>query len=96
MPVVTHYEPTQAFERLEQSTTNHNFAIHKASEMPWFSVHQIENMKFLVTFLKKNGAPNSERTRIWVSGNVLNGLVCQKLKKYKFVYDETLIGENIG
>ena len=93
MPVVTHYEPTQPFEKLEQAVTNHNFVIHNASETAEFPVHQIENMTFLVTFLEKNGELNKERTRIWVSGNVLNGLVCQKLKKYKFVYDETVVGK---
>ena len=86
MPVVTHYEPTQPFEILEQTVTNHNFVIHEASEMPGFPVHQIENMIVLVTFLNKNGEPNQERTRIWVSGNLMNDLICHKLKKYKFVY----------
>ena len=64
MPVVTQYELTQPFEKIEQAVTNHNFIIHEASQIPGFPVHQIENMTFLMTFLKKNGEPNNERTRI--------------------------------
>ena len=96
MPVVIHDEESKVFEKLEQSVTNHNFVIHKAPAMDGFSVCHVENMTFLATFLEKNGKPNKKRTSIWVSGNLMNDLICHKLKKYKFVYDETLIGENIG
>ena len=58
-----------------------------------FPAHQIENMKFLVIFLKKNGEPNKERTRLWVSENLMNYLIRNKFKKYKFVYDETVVGK---
>ena len=92
MPVVTNYESTQVFEKLEQAVTNHNFVIHEASEMPGFPARQIENMIFLVAFVNKNGEPNKERTRIWVSGNLMNDLICHKLKKYKFVSGETVVG----
>jgi hypothetical protein len=53
-----------ANENLEQAATNHNFVIHKASEMPGFPVHQIENMKFLATFLKKSEEPNKRERSI--------------------------------
>ena len=75
--------------------TNHNFVIHEASEMPGFPVRQIENMIFLLAFLNKNGEQNQERTRIWISGNLMNDLIRHKLKKYKFVYDETVVGWNL-
>ena len=47
MPVVTYYEDTKAFEKLEQSVTNHNFVIYEASEIDGFPVHQVENMQFI-------------------------------------------------
>ena len=73
--------------------TNHNFVIHKASEIDGFPDHQVESMTFLITFLKKNGEPNKERTRLWISGNLMNDLIRHKLKKYKFVCDEVVVGE---
>jgi hypothetical protein len=42
MPVVTHYEQTQPFEKLEQSMTNYNFVIQKASEIDGFPAKQVE------------------------------------------------------
>ena len=96
MSVVRHYEQTKAFEKLEQSVTNHNFVIHEASKVEGFPFHEVENMKFLVTFLKKNGEPNETRTRIWVSGNLMNDLIRHKLKKYKFIYDETVVERKNG
>ena len=82
MPVVTDYKQTKASEKLEQSVINHNFITHKASKVDEFPVHQVKNMKFLVTFLKKNGKQNEPTTRIWVPGNLTNNLIYHKFKKY--------------
>ena len=91
MPVVTHYKQTNAFERLKQRVANHKFIIHEASKVYGLPVHQFENMKCFCHFLKKNGKPNETRTRIWVSGNLMNDLICDKLKKYKFVVGSCLL-----
>ena len=93
MPVVTCYEETKVFEKLEESVSNRNFIIHEASEVAGFQLRQVDNMTFFVTYLKKNGHSNETRTRIWVTANITNNLICHKLRKHMFVYEKIVLGK---
>ena len=51
----------------------------------------VENMNFCVSFLTATGETDSEMDRLWVSGNVMTGLLSHSNRKVKYVFDKTVV-----
>ena len=70
---------------------NANFIIHEAAEVCGKICGQVESMNYCVTFLDKNANMMNEKTRMWVTGDVMIELITHTNKKIKWVFDETII-----
>ncbi len=48
-----------------------------------------EGRVFCVSFLKNDTSIDAE-SKCFISGNVMNEMICHNMRKMKFVYDETI------
>jgi hypothetical protein len=91
MPVTTSVTPLQLFGNVTKQLQNSNFIVHEATEVEGKIGGQIESMSYCITFLDRSANPIIGRTRIWVTGDVMTGLINHPNKKIKWVFDETII-----
>ena len=50
----------------------------------------IEGVAFRLSFLDKEADPTTIYKDVWVAGEAMKALVTHKIKKFKYVYDETI------
>ena len=59
------------FAVIHTSHNNETFVIHEACVLSGLSPNGIESMVFCISFLAKNGEPNEETKRIWISRDIM-------------------------
>ncbi len=92
MPCTT-IAPVGVLSTIAHDLNARNFIIHEAYQVNGLPVGQVESMHYCVTFLGKDAKPVQGHSHVWISGSAMNGIVSHKLKKKKYVYDETIVSK---
>lgn len=84
------------YQSLPPKLCNNNFVIHEATPVPGMRHSKIEGVVFRVSFLDKEAEYMQNYASVWVSGGAMKHLVTHKIKKVKYVFDETVYHHKEG
>ena len=91
MPVRVFGEKYTVVGKVSKPLKNAHVIIHEAAEVCGKIRGQVESMNYCLTFLNKHANTMKEKTRMWVTGDVMIELMTHTNKKIKWVFDETII-----
>ena len=77
--------------KVSKPLNNEHVVIYEAAEVCGKIAGQVESMNYCLTFLGKHANMIEQKTRMWVTGDVMIELMTHTNIQIKWVFDETII-----
>jgi len=92
MPIVASGKECHLLGTAVKGCENSSFIIHKASLIDGGTRGCMDHMIFCISFIGESGTviEGSLTKDVWINGRLMNSLTTHKIKRKKYVYDETI------